>query len=154
MSSPPKLSIGADIGLPTGQAAEVYNTVIGASAKLELPTVTPPLKFILSAGYSDFEIKSIYQTLYLSASYLQAEAGARYYFNPIVYLEADFGASFNITRNDLSQRVGLAYDPAIGLRLPVNKNSAVDIAIRYDGRVESGGTVSQVALRLAYSFTL
>jgi len=150
----PKLSIGADFGLPTGTVSEVYNAVIGASAKLELSTVTPGLKFMFTAGYSDFEVKSIYKSVFTSASYGQVEAGARYYFIPMIYAEGDFGVSFNLNKNYTEQKVGLAYDPTIGVNLPLSAKSALDVGIRYDGRVESGGTISQVALRVAYKFDL
>ena len=150
----PALSIGLDAGLPTGQASEVYSSVIGASAQLELPTSDPGLKFMFTAGYNTFRIKSIYSSYYTSASYGQLEAGARYYFVPMLYLEGDFGASFNLNSNYSAQRVGLAYDPVLGVNLPVSNSGAIDIGIRYDGRVESGGTISQVALRVAYKFKL
>ena len=150
----PKLSIGADIGLPTGSVSEVYNSVIGASAKLELPTINSNLKFMLVGGYSDFLIKSEYTSIFTSASYAQVEAGARYYFIPMIYLEGDFGVSFNLNKNYTEQKVGLAYDPTIGVNLPVSAKNAIDIGVRYDGRVESGGTISQVALRVAYKFNL
>jgi hypothetical protein len=152
--SAPKLSIGADFGIPIGTVSDVYSSVIGASAKLELPTVTPGLKFMFSAGYSDFVIKSAYSSVFTSASYAQIEAGARYYFIPMVYVEGDFGLSINLNKNYSEQKVGLAYDPTIGVNLPINKSNAVDIGFRYDGRVESGGTISQVALRIAYKFNL
>lgn len=152
--SAPKLSIGADFGIPTGTVSEVYSSVIGASAKLELPTVTPGLKFMFTAGYSDFMIKSAYSSVFTSASYAQVEAGARYYFIPMIYVEGDFGVSINLNKNYSEQKIGLAYDPAIGINLPINTSSAVDIGFRYDGRVESGGTISQVALRVAYKFNL
>jgi hypothetical protein len=152
--SAPKLSIGADFGIPTGTVSQVYSSVIGASAKLELPTVTPGLKFMFTAGYSDFMIKSEYSSVFTSASYTQLEAGARYYFIPMIYIEGDFGVSINLNKNYSEQKIGLAYDPAIGINLPINTSSAVDIGFRYDGRVESGGTISQVALRVAYKFNL
>lgn len=151
----PKLSIGADLGLPTGQAAELYSSVIGASVKLELPISNTNLKFMVNAGYSNFMVKSEYNNSnLLNASYTQIEAGARYYFIPMLYAEGDFGVSVNVNSNYSAQRVGLAYDPTIGVNLPVSKSGAIDIGIRYDGRVESAGTVSQVALRVAYSFNL
>lgn len=150
----PKLSLGVDLGLPTGQADELYSSVIGGSAKLELPIANSNLKFMVDAGYSNFMVKSEYKGALLNASYTQVEAGARYYFIPMFYAEGDFGLSINLNKNYSEQKVGLAYDPTIGINLPINKSNAVDIGIRYDGRVESGGTISQVALRLAYSFNL
>ena len=150
----PYLSLGLDAGLPTGTASQVYSSVIGASAQLELRTNNSHLKFMLTAGYSDFLIKSEYSDIFTSASYLQIEPGARYYFVPMIYIEGDFGLSVNLNQNYTEQKVGLAYDPTIGFNLPIDRNNAIDIGLRYDGRVESGGTISQVALRVAYKINL
>jgi hypothetical protein len=152
--SVPQLSIGLDAGLPTGTVSQVYGSVIGASTQLELHTNNSNLKFMLTAGYSDFRIKSEYTSIFESASYGQLEAGARYYFIPMIYIEGDFGASFNFNKNYTEQKVGLAYDPVLGVNLPLSSRSAIDAGVHYDGRVESGGTISQVALRVAYKFNL
>ena len=47
------------------------------------------------------------------------------------------------------------YSPVIGFSAPTRKHKGtVDIGLRYEGRGESGATVSQFALRIAYRFGL
>jgi hypothetical protein len=154
VGKPQNLSIGVDIGLPTGQVANLFNFVDGISAKIELPTLNSRLRFVFTAGYSKFISKR--DTIYDAANtaYVVTELGAKYYFSSIIYIEADFGTSININSNYISQKIGLEYAPTVGVSIPFNKKNAVDLGIRYDGRVESGGTISQVALRVAYKFNL
>src|SRR5258708_32222974 len=52
-----KFSIGVEAGLPVGSVSDGYSTVLGGSAKIELPTVNRAY-FTLSAGYNAFLLKS------------------------------------------------------------------------------------------------
>ena len=70
-----------------------------------------------------------------------------------VFVELDLGASINANSNYSGSQVAFMYAPIIGVSIPSNKN-AFDLGVRYEGRVETGGTISQLALRLAYKFSL
>src|SRR4051812_32502989 len=48
----PRLSIGADAGIPTGGLSDGYNWNLGGSAQLELP-VANQLFFTVNAGYNN-----------------------------------------------------------------------------------------------------
>jgi hypothetical protein len=149
-----QLSLGGEFGFPTGQASQVYGTVLGASAKLELPVSASPFYFTLTSGLSEYIVRLDYTGVIKNTAYgVPLEAGGKYYFTKIGYCEADFGASANISSNYPASRMAFIYAPVIGFSAATNKHkSTIDIGMRYEGRVESGGTVSQVAFRLAYRF--
>ncbi|HEY2580674.1 MAG TPA: hypothetical protein VGI43_02655 [Mucilaginibacter sp.] len=153
-----QLSIGGEFGVPVGQASEVYGKVLGASLKFEVPVSKSPFSIVITSGISSFLVKYDYTGILDNASYIPVEAGGKYYFSKIGYFEADFGVSNNINTNYTAAKTAFIYSPVIGLSAPTNKPNkhkhTIDIGVRYEGRVESGGTVGQLALRIAYRFPL
>jgi len=158
-----QLSIGGELGFPVGQIASVYGTVLGASAKLEIPIFESRAFFTVTGGISDYLVKLDYvnpvnagiKTNIPPLTYIPFEIGGKYYFSKIGYVEGDIGVSNNINSNYSAAKTAFIYSPVIGFSAPTNKHTAtVDIGLRYEGRVESGGAVSQFALRLAYRFKL
>jgi len=153
--SAPQLSIGGELGLPTGQASQVYGSVLGASVKLELPVAASKFSFVISAGLSDYLLKFNYAGTFNNAVYVPVEAGGKYYFSRIGYFEGDIGLSANVNGNYSADKNAFIYAPIIGFSAPTNNHKAtIDIGVRYEGRVESGGAISQVAIRVAYRFGL
>jgi hypothetical protein len=152
----PQLSIGGEFGLPVGEISNVYGTVLGASAKLELPVPSTPLNFVLTSGFSTFIVRLDYQGFADPVSYvIPVEVGGKYYFSKIGYAEADFGISSSVSSNYTGPQKAFIYSPVIGVSAPTNKHKAtIDLGLRYEGRAENDRTVSQVALRLAYRFGL
>jgi hypothetical protein len=151
----PQLSIGGEFGLPTGQASQVYGAVVGASVKLELPVSSSRFSFVITGGISDYLLNFNYTGIFNNATYIPVEVGGKYYFSRLGYFEADFGLSSDVNSNYSSAKNAFIYAPIIGFSAPGSKHKGtVDIGLRYEGRVESGGTISQVALRAAYRFGL
>jgi len=151
----PQLSIGPDGGLPSGADQAAYSTVIGASLKLDIPVKALPLHVVFTAGYEDFIVKSIYKDTILNAHYVPVEAGLKYFVDPNVYIEADAGSSFNV--NSSSHGGGGAafiYAPSLGIAVPLSAKNGLDFNVRYEAQVEDGGSIKQVALRIAYCFGL
>jgi hypothetical protein len=149
----PHMSLGVEYGLPVGDAASVYGTVLGASAKAEFPVAKSAFNITLTAGLSDYLVKLDYQGTLKNATYVPLELGGKYFFSRIGYVEGDLGASINVNSNYSAARTAFIYAPVIGVSAPTNKHKAtIDMGLRYEGRAETGGTVSQVALRLAYRF--
>jgi len=150
-----KLSFGLDAGVPVGQAANIYSSVFGVSAKLELPVPSSSFNVTITSGFSDFMVKNAYTDIIGNATYVPIEVGGKFYFGNVAYFEGNLGASVNVNSNYSASKAAFMYAPALGFTLPdANAKSAVDIGIRYEGRVETGGTLSQVALRVAYRFGL
>jgi hypothetical protein len=148
-----KLSVGLDLGVPTGQANQIFDFVAGGSLKFETP-VSNAFNFTLTAGYSSFAVKSEYSGEIENGQYIPLEVGGKYYFNKMFYFEGDVGVSINVNSNYDGTRPAFIYAPALGVTLPTQNGNAFDLGLRYEGRAESGGTVSQVALRVAYRFNL
>lgn len=154
-ASTAKLSFGVDAGIPVGQGGNVYSSVLGASVKLELPVPSSSFNVTVTSGFSDFMVKNTYSGYIGNATYVPVEVGGKVYFGNVAYFEGDLGASINVNSNYSASKAAFMYAPALGFTLPdANAKSAVDIGIRYEGRVETGGTLSQVALRVAYRFGL
>lgn len=163
--SSPQLSIGGEFGFPVGKMTDVYGSVVGASVKLEAPIASSRFYLTLTGGISDYLVKLTYVGAANPAFYVPVEAGGRYYFSKLGYVEADFGISNNINskKNPIylngvivnAPKTAFIYSPVIGFTAPVyKKKTKIDIGFRYEGRVENGGPVGQIAARAAYRFGL
>jgi hypothetical protein len=161
----PQLSIGGEFGFPVGKMSSVYGSVIGASVKYEAPIAASRFYLTLTGGITDYLVKITYLGSANPAFYVPVEAGGRYYFSKLGYIEADFGISNNINGKKhpiyLNQvivdapKTAFIYSPVIGFSAPVyKKKTKIDIGFRYEARVENGGPVGQIAARAAYRFGL
>jgi len=161
----PQLSIGGEFGFPVGKMSSVYGSVIGASVKYEAPIASSHFYLTLTGGITDYLVKITYLGNANPAFYVPVEAGGRYYFSKLGYIEADFGISNNINGKKHpiyldgvivnAPKTAFIYSPVIGFSAPVyKKKTKIDIGFRYEGRVENGGTVGQIAARAAYRFGL
>lgn len=133
-----KFSIGLDAGLPIGSASDYSNFAIGGDLKYALPAATN-FDVSLSAGYSAFLGKDGAPSL----KAIPVKAGGRYNFSGGFFTEAQLGAAF------VQDGGGTAfvYAPGIGYAF----GGGLEAGVRYEGWSKNG-TVSQVALRIAYSF--
>jgi hypothetical protein len=154
----PQLSFGGEFGLPvTSSSNQPYGSVFGASAKLELPFSTMPAFFTLTAGITEYALKlDDPNTANASAAtFVPLEAGAKFYFSRIGYVEGDAGVSLNVSDDYPGEKNAFIFAPIIGFTALTPKHKAtVDIGLRYETRLEPGGYSGQVALRLAYRFGL
>jgi hypothetical protein len=145
-----KFSIGIDAGLPLGTAGDVASLIIGGSFKYDMP-IAKQAFFTVSAGYSYMPYKNdilINNTAYITTNsgegYVPLKAGLKYYFCNNFYGEGQVGAAISTQSGG---GAAFAYAPGVGLKL-----GDADIGIRYEGWAKNGNTISQIALRLAYSF--
>ena len=143
-------SLGPEIGIPTGQAGTFYAITAGGSFKIEVPAAKSAFNFMASVAYNSFVLKGAYTGAMHDAAYIPLEAGGRLYFSHM-YIEGDVGGSFNISPGYTGPKVAFVYSPVIGFSTPAKDHSrSLDFGIKYEGRVEPGGTVSQVAVRVAF----
>ncbi|MES2275752.1 MAG: outer membrane beta-barrel protein [Bacteroidota bacterium] len=168
----PRLSIGADAGIPTGSLSNGYNWNLGGSAQLELP-VASQLFFTVDAGYNNIfgkknvtitsvtgttttTIKGDVQNIQL----LPVKAGLKYFVASNIYVQGEAGAGFLLNKKDLgyTKSTAFIYAPQVGVLLPINANSNLDLGVRYEGSTKytayDGSTINFVGLRVAYSFNL
>lgn len=165
-----RLSIGADAGIPTGTLSDAYNWNLGGSAQLELP-VANKLFVTVNAGYNnifgkkDVSITTPAGTTVVSADVqdihlLPVKAGLKYFAVSNFYVQGEAGAGFLLNKKDAGYTKGAAfiYAPQVGILLPLNAKSNLDLGVRYEGSTKytdaDGSTINFVGLRAAYSFNL
>nr|WP_067062980.1 outer membrane beta-barrel protein [Mucilaginibacter sp. L294] len=146
-----KFSIGVDAGLPVGNAKNASNLIIGGSLKYDHP-IADGVFVTGSAGYSrvlfNNETKNELKSFGVDKSgvgYIPVKVGVKYFLAESFYGEAQVGAAFS---TESGNGASFAYAPGIGYAF----GGGVDLGVRYEGWSKSGGTLSQVAARLAYSF--
>jgi len=149
-SDPGKFSIGIEGGLPVGDASNISSFTIGGSLKYEKP-IAQKLAATISAGFIYFPYKTDVQLdiTYLNPgnrgeSFVPVKAGLKYWICSSFYGEGQVGAAFSVNGDGTS----FAYSPGVGIKVSNN----ADIGVRYEGWTHSGNTLSQIGLRIAYSF--
>jgi hypothetical protein len=151
----PQLSIGGEFGFPTGEASSVYGTVLGGSIKLELPVAASEFSITFTTGYSIFLTKFNYPGVYTTSVFIPVEAGGKYYFSKIGYVEGDLGLSANVAGNYTATKDAFMFAPVVGFSALTSKHKAtIDIGLRYEDRVQTGNSIGQIAIRVAYRFGL
>ena len=145
-----KFSIGVDAGLPLGNTKDISSFAIGGSIKYELPIAAGTL-FTVSAGYENFLYKSEYKDFLKlggidrsGEGFVPVKVGIKYYIENGFFAEGQLGAVFG-TRS--GSGTAFAYSPGVGYTF----DGGFEAGVRYEGWSHDG-TVSQVALRLAYRF--
>jgi hypothetical protein len=145
-----KFSVGIDAGAIVGDVSDRANLAIGASVKYDKP-IFSKTSLTLSAGYSylpytnDFKINLAgYESSQSGGEgYVPLKAGLKYMFNDTFYGEGQIGAALATTGGGAA----FLYAPGVGVKF----GQGVDFGIRYEAWQKTS-TISQFALRLAYSF--
>jgi hypothetical protein len=145
-----KFSIGIDAGVIVGDVSDMANLAIGGSVKYDKP-IFNKTSVSLSAGYSYLPYTNDYKialTGYESSQsggegYIPLKAGLKYMFNDIFYGEGQVGAAIATTGGGTA----FLYAPGVGMKL----GQTADFGVRYEAWSKTS-TISQFALRLAYSF--
>lgn len=139
-----KISIGAEAGVPVGDASTGWNFVLGGSAKLEVPT-SPSTYLTLSAGYNAFFLKDMFKGIGIpsTSGFVPIKAGLKCYTDNF-FFEAQAGIVFS---TESGGGHAFAWSPGIGYSF----NSGFEAGARYEGWT-NGGTTGQISLRLAYRF--
>jgi hypothetical protein len=148
---PGKFSVGVDAGLPVGSAHDIATFTIGGSLKYDFAIATST-SLTASAGYTYFPYRGDVTSTYLGYAktnsgegFVPLKAGVKYYFGDLFYGEAQLGAAISTTSGG---GTAFAYAPGVGYQFDTH----ADIGVRYEGWSKSGSTISQIAVRLAYSF--
>lgn len=140
-----KFSIGVDAGLPTGDAHQLFSSVVGGSIKYELPTAKNTF-LTLSGGYQAYLIKSEFKSPGEKSSFgfVPLKAGIKYYSSDGFFLEAQAGISIS---TESGGSTAFAYSPGIGYTF----KGGFELGARYEAWTKDG-TVGQATLRLAFRF--
>jgi hypothetical protein len=168
----PRLSIGVDAGIPTGGLSDGYNWNLGGSAQFELP-VANNLFFTVNAGYNNiFGKKDATVNITTPAGnttvtgdvtdihLLPVKAGLKFFAVNNFYIQGEAGAGFLLNKKDLgyTKSTAFIYAPQVGVLLPLNAKSNLDLGVRYEGSTKysdaDGSTINFVGLHVAYAFNL
>lgn len=141
-----KLSIGAEVGLPTNEGSKDF-LFVGGSLQVEFP-VAKSLNLTGSAGYTSFTYTGSGASL--SAGFVPLKAGAKYYFGGNFYAAGEVGASIS---TETGGNTSFAYAPGLGASFSVSPKSSLDFGLRYE-TWSNDGSISFVGLRAAYAFGL
>jgi hypothetical protein len=138
-------SLGFELPIPSNG---VYSIGVGASAKLELPIVSP-LSLSLTGGFTTMFYKSnLFNTSRTPgpARFIPLKAGLKYYFAQSFYAEGETGTAIE---NNYAKQSAFAFSIGPGFLVPVNDKQGVDISFRYESW---SNQLRQTGIRLAYRF--
>jgi hypothetical protein len=140
-------NLGFELGIPSNG---IYTIGTGASAKLELPIVSP-VSLSLTGGITTMFYKS---NLFNSsrtrgaAVFLPLKGGIKYYFNKGVYAEGEAGTAIE---TNYTKKGVFAFSIGPGFVVPAGEKNGVDISFRYENWANQ---VRQTAIHVAYRFEL
>jgi hypothetical protein len=137
-------SAGLELGAPTNS---IYNIGFGGSGKVEIPLIAP-LSLSITAGYTSFYYKSSLvgnNTSQPAAGFVPLKAGAKFYFGPGIYMEAEGGTAIE---TNYSKEKLFAYAVGPGFIIPTGKHTGIDLGFRYENW--GGGRLRQTGIRAAY----
>lgn len=150
-TDPGKFSLGLEAGSPVGSFRDISTFAVGGSLKYGF-AIAANTSLTASAGYIYFPYRGDVTSAILGYAktnsgqgYIPLKAGVKYYFSDLFYGEAQLGAAISTASGG---GTAFAYAPGIGYQFDTH----ADIGLRYEGWSQSDGTISQVAVRLAYSF--
>ena len=147
----PSLSLGAEVGIPSGDFNRTAKLGLGGSLKALFP-VFEGGALTLSAGYINFSGDEIGNTgvKHAAANLIPFKAGLRYNLSPGgVYLEPQLGYTSISYDGPGSGTGGFTYAANLGVML-----QAIDLSIRYEGISREGLKLPFVGIRGAYNFRL
>jgi len=150
-TDPGKFSIGLEAGVPFGSARSISTVTIGGSLKYAYPVCTHAA-LTVSGGYTYFPYRADVTVAYAGYAkinsgegFIPLKAGAKYFLNDLFYAEAQLGA---VIPTQSAESTKFAYAPGVGYQF----DKHADLGLRYEGWTSSYSTISQIAVRLAYSF--
>lgn len=139
-----RLGVGVNLGTTLGDFDNTYGLTLGGDLKLQRD-ITESLSGTLTTGYNNFFAKDAFVK---DLGYVPLKAGLKVFPTKGFYFSAEVGAGF------ASQKVfgtGFLYSPGLGVAFAKN----YDISARYEAvNFKNDVTLGQVALRLAYAFSL
>jgi hypothetical protein len=146
----PVLSLGAEVGIPTGDLNKSQKIGIGGSLKALFP-IFEGGAFTLSAGYISFSGDEGTGFKFPALNFIPFKAGLRYNLSPGgVYLEPQLGYTSVATANsNTSATGGFTYGGALGVLV-----QALDLSVRYEAVSRNNTTLPFIGLRGAYNFKL
>ena len=142
-SKPLSFSVGAELGMPIGDAAEGSSFVGGFSAQMDY-SVASQVALTLNTGYGKFFGKNGGD----GWGVIPVLGGIKYHFNDQFYGSAQLGMSFISLGGGSGSTSGFTFAPGVGYKA----SEKVDVMLKYTSISEEGGSIGAVGVRLAYNF--
>jgi hypothetical protein len=147
-AKPLSFSVGLEAALPIGDLGDLSSFGVGGSVQVNY-NVASSLAITGNVGYVTYLGKTLdvsgYSYKYPSLGYVPILAGIEYSFTPMVFGSAQIGYAVGVSPSGL--KGGLEYAPGVGVKF-----SQFSALVKYTGISQTGGSLSSVGLRLAYSF--
>lgn len=141
-TEPFRLGVGLNVGAATSDG---HNVTLGGDLKLQ-KDFTEVISGSVATGYTNFFAdKNVVNSR--NFGFVPLKAGIKYFPTKGFYLGAEAGAAFGTKEG---AGTSFLYAPSVGITF----NTNYDFSARYEALNQNGGTLSQVALRLAYAFSL
>lgn len=136
-------SLGAELGVPTGNLNTIYSVAVGATAQADIKIDTDAA-LTFNTGIIQYVGKKIKNTnfKYRSEALIPLLVGVKYYFTPMVYGSGQLGTSISTQQNGGST---FTYIPGVGFKF----DERIDLLVKYTGYSGDGGAFG---VRLGYSF--
>lgn len=144
------LSAGVDAGIPVG--SEPFSRVSDVWTKIELPTDAESVKITLTPGFEEYKLNSNSGLSISNFDCITTAIGFKYYIMPTFFFEGIVGASVNTNPNTGTPGTELYYAPAVGLAVPLAKQHAIEIRLKYDARAFTNSALKEIGLGAAYKF--
>ncbi|WP_231490065.1 hypothetical protein [Pedobacter sp. Leaf170] len=153
------LSIGAEIGLPSGNFSGISAIGTGGSIKFDLP-ISNQLAISLNGGFMNFFGRRNQVLMVKDLTYIPLKAGLKYYLSEGFYAEAQLGAGIPINE---TQKTLAIWSPGIGNIFKLRNKGLLDVGLRYEGwtgkndniqLLNSSNTKGFAGLRIAYALEL
>lgn len=136
-----RVGLGLNLGVPTTNG---FNFAVGGDVRLQKDFYSN-VSGILSLGYTNFSADGEDAG---SIGFIPLKAGVKVFPLERFYISGELGAGFG---TDKGQKTAFVWAPGIGLGF----NNGLDLGLRYEEFDWSGGgSLGQVALRIAYGFNL
>ncbi|MES1217207.1 MAG: outer membrane beta-barrel protein [Bacteroidota bacterium] len=146
------VGFGFEAGLPLGNAKDAYHFTTGGNIRFSYHV--GPGFVTLTTGATAWLPKSDAGDDTKASLVIPVKAGYKYIVHKPFFVMGELGySSFKVYYKDgngdlaNSTSGGFTYAPAVGLNF-----DAFEIAIKYEATSLSGGTVSNLALRLGFNF--
>jgi hypothetical protein len=144
------VGFGLEAGKPLGDASNVYNSTVGITIRFSYHTGPGFLTF--TSGAVAWLPKSGLGKSTKASLQIPVKAGYKYVFHKPFFVMGELGySSFKVYGNNgngaSSTSGGFTYAPAAGVNY-----KAFEAAIKYEGTSVSGGSFSNIGIRLGFNF--
>jgi hypothetical protein len=144
------LSVGAEVGIPSGDFGDFYKLGLGGSLKVAFPVVTNG-SITLSAGYISFSGKEIAGNKIAAINAIPFKAGFRYNVGAGgFYVEPQVGYAIYKAKGTEGSEGGFTWAPNLGYTI----NKMIDLSARYESTSIEGTSFNHIGFRIAYNFGL